>query len=110
MKHLFHIATGQFEFIEEEYEGTAEEAVEAYKSLTEAFRASIGAGAGLTPKDFNRAVDEFNLTGSLKDGPDLYANMSTNQQFYFQTQKKSLKRLESKHPVEDMNADKVEIN
>lgn len=64
MKHTFHIATGQYEFIEQEFEGTPEEAVAAYNDLKRAY----DGGEGMGMKEYAKVIVELVRTGGVKQG------------------------------------------
>ena len=95
MKLTYHIPTEQYGFveIEKEWNGSDEDAIEGYHALRTPQNAT---GDGLDPKEYNRCVDEYLATGSLKDGTNLYEKMSPSQQDWFQTTKRALKRIKSK--------------
>lgn len=86
MKHTFHIATGQYEFLEQEFEGTTEEAVEAYKELQGAWKG----GEGLPQKEWNEWLDSYlaGKPGSIDD----WNQMSDFQKQVVNEIKKSRKR------------------
>lgn len=90
MKYHLRVPTSeQYAYIEAEYEGSAEEAVEAYRELTVAVRT----GFGLPQAEFNKALDEYLKTNELRNGADLYAQMDAAQQRVFQELKKAFKRM-----------------
>lgn len=55
MKYLAHVPIEQYGFISVEIEGTAHEAVSAYKELVEANKG----GTGLTNGQFNKWLDGY---------------------------------------------------
>jgi hypothetical protein len=97
MKATLRIPTNDpFAFIELEKEvNDTEEAVDAYNSAIAHFKPNTG-GSGLDTKEFNRALDEFLTTSTLKDGVNLYQQMSREQQAVFQEVKKSIKRIQAR--------------
>lgn len=87
MKTTIQIKTGEFEYIMQEFDGTPEQAVDAFKAL----KASYSTGVGLEPKAWNAWLDRY-----LKDqtgDADLYAQMSPEQQNVIQNIKRSIKRI-----------------
>lgn len=62
---------------------------EEYDKYIRAFKVN----EGLSPKEWNAALDEYLSTNNLKDGVNLYQLMSPTQQQCFQEIKKSLKRI-----------------
>lgn len=86
MKYLAHVPTEQYGFISIEVEGTAEEAVQAYKELQEAFKG----GSGLPTKEFNAWLDSYleGKPGSVNE----WEQMSTVQKLVINEIKKSRKR------------------
>jgi len=91
MKHTFHIETGQYEFLEQEFEGTTEEACAAYQSLVEAYRASQRPPEGLPEKEWREFVDAL-LTGKLNGDPGILENLSIAQKWFVQEARKSINR------------------
>jgi hypothetical protein len=83
------LATDEYCYIEFDFEGSAEEALEEYSRI----RNLKNGGFGVTTKEFNDAVDLYltKNTGNL----ELYNKMSKEQQEWFQTTKKAMKRLEA---------------
>lgn len=66
MKFSYQIRTGEYEFINGEVEGTAEEAVSAFHDL----RRQFNGGQGVGMKDFARIVHEYCTTGAIQNGGD----------------------------------------
>lgn len=92
MKNTIQIRTSDFEYIMQEFEGTPEEAVDAFKALKGAWTG----GTGLPEKDFNHCLDTYMTTGTLNGGTELYHQMNEKQQYVFQSLKKAFKRIKSK--------------
>jgi phage tail tape-measure protein len=97
MKTLLRIPTprtpdkeDRFGYIEFEFEGTPDEAIEEYERLTAILKGE--AGTGLDSRVYNGVLDEYLTTGSISNGADLYAQMSKDQQNVIQEIKKSHKR------------------
>lgn len=89
MKHILRIpTTEQYAYVEAEFEGTSEDAVEAYRRLTDLVRG----GAGITDKEFNDFLDVYLETGSIPNGADIYARMDLSQQATVQCIKRSINR------------------
>ena len=108
MKTLYHIPTEQYGFIEVEadvYDTRSYEDVKALyiKSITPP-NSPNSPEMGIPTKEFNQALDEFLTTNTLKDGANLYEQMSLPQRSVFQEIKKSLARISSK---EDGHINKV---
>ena len=96
-KTIIRLPTEQFAYIEQEVEcATPEDAIDAYHALSKAYRG----GDGLSPAGFNKVLDEYLLTGTIRDGSNLYAAMNTYQQGVLQAVKLSLKRIKSKQEPE----------
>jgi len=93
MKTTLRLPTqDQYAFIEIEAEvSSAEDAVVAYYDAMKLIKPQ----EGLDTKTWNASLDEFNNTGTLKNGTELYQLMNPYQKFYFQEQKKSLKRIKA---------------
>ncbi len=87
MKHLLRVPTVEYGFIEEEFEGTAEEAYEAYTSLIGICRAGIG----LPEPEWRKALDKY-LAGDGTDS-ETYYRMNQAQQSMIQELKKAFKRI-----------------
>jgi hypothetical protein len=68
MKHLLRVPTNeQYAYIEAEYEGDANGAVEAYLSLT----AAVRGGSGVGIKKLAQIIHEYCTTGVIVNGGDL---------------------------------------
>lgn len=85
------IPAEQYGNIRPTVEGTPEEIVGAYFE----FKKLLTPREGLLPKQFNACLDEYLKTGTLRDGVNLYGEMSFEQQNVFQQIKKSLKRIKA---------------
>ncbi len=103
MKIKLHIPTEQYGFVEVEMEQNPEvvktpsEVVEDAIELYNASKTPQNAlGSELGVKEYNRAVCEYLETGELKDGTELYQQMSPEQQKWFQTTKRAFARLKVK--------------
>jgi hypothetical protein len=91
MKSIIRIPTTQYGYIETEFEGTAEQAIEEHNRILLLYNG----GFGLETKEFNAALDRY-----LSDGTgetEVYLKMSKEQRAVFQEIKKSLKRIEAKN-------------
>lgn len=87
MKILLRIPTVQYGYMDVEFEGTPEEAIQEHNRIL----ALYNGGFGLETKEFNKALDTY-----LRDGTgetEVYLQMSTDQQRVFQEIKKSFKRI-----------------
>ncbi len=89
MRHTFHIATGQYEFMEQTFDGTSEDAVEAYKELKKAWDRDDG--LGLPSKLWNKWIDDY-LSGRGAGSVEEWEQMSKEQKIIINEIKKSLKR------------------
>lgn len=91
MKVKLHIPTETFGYIETEVEvETIGEALHLYDASV---KLKIAPTEGLTDKEFNRVVDEYLSTGSVKDGTNLWEQMSLPQREWFQTTKRAFARI-----------------
>lgn len=89
MKVKLHLPVEEYGFIEAElHVESDEEAIEAYNALK---RLKIAPTEGLSPKDWNRALDEY--LGQNKMSVELYEGMSERQRLLINEIKKSFKRL-----------------
>ena len=94
MKAQLRIPTAEaYAYIEVSVEGTEEEVIKQYHRLTNAVRG----GFGLDDKQFNACLDEYLTTNNIKNGTELYAEMSLSQQSVFQEVKKAMARLKNKN-------------
>ena len=89
-KITHHIPTEQFGYTEVELPETSDMTYNEAKWL---YGASGASSEGLAPKEMNRCVDEYLSTGNLVNGTELYQQMSSSQQDFFQTIKRAFKRL-----------------
>lgn len=93
MRHILRIPTSQqYAYIEVEFEGTSEEALDLYDELTR----KVKNGAGIDKKLFNELFDEYVITGTAKNGAEVWEQMSEFQQSVFRELKKSFTRIKSK--------------
>lgn len=82
--------TDQYAYIEVEFEGTAEDTIQAYNEFTNLVKPQ----EGLPSKDFNKILDAYlNGTGIPAD---VYMSMGDDQKMVIQEIKKSLKRIQAK--------------
>lgn len=89
MKHLLRVPTNeQYAYIEQEFEGTPEGAVEAYDALTRL----VKVGTGLELKPWNDLVDSYLETGSMSGDPGDLENLNAAQKWFVNEVKKSIKR------------------
>lgn len=95
MKFTGHIKTGDYEFLQFELDGSAEDAVAAYKELQDAWKGEDG--TGITHKDWCRFLDTYLSTGSPpEDGMSLWQDMNSEQKRVVNECKKTLARLSRK--------------
>lgn len=102
MKIELRIPTEQFAYIGLELldnevlsDESIQEAVEGYKRVSEAYRASGKKVEGLPDKEYNSFIDSY-LLGDTNGLLEIYNKMSDEQKRCVQTIKKSLKRIESR--------------
>ncbi len=88
MKNTLRIPTDMYAYIEVEYVGTPEEAIEEYKRLTQL----VKGGAGMPRKDFTAILDAVLSKGTRPMTPDEWESMSPEQQNIFGEIKNSWKR------------------
>lgn len=89
-KYLVHVPTEQYGFISCELEGTAEDAMETYKEISQANKPK----EGISPKEFNSFLDCYLSTGSPPDGGiTLWEEMSDTQKIVVNEIKKTFKRI-----------------
>lgn len=81
-----HVATGDFCFLETDFEGTAEEAIQEAKRL----QATVSGQPGLSQPAFNKILDVYLVGGSMT--PDDYYAMNEKQQWMIQELKRAKKR------------------
>lgn len=92
-----HIATGDFCFIEVDFDGEPLEAISEAKRLQEA----VLGQPGLSPQAFNKVLDAY-LRGEPMTPDDYYA-MNDKQQTVIQEVKKARKRLQTKGEELEIN-------
>lgn len=91
MKSIIRIPTTQYGYLEFEFEGTPEEAIEEHNRILKLY----AGGGGLDVKSFNIFMDDY-LSGKMEGLGELYHAMSPYQQEVVQIIKRSLKRIKSK--------------
>ncbi len=82
-----------------------EDAIELY-SASKTLKTVLG--QGLDKKTYDRAVEEYLVSGGLVNGTELYQQMSPSQQDWFQTTKRALKRVEAKRIRGGLDGDMYE--
>lgn len=87
-KAKIRVATDMYEFIELEVDRPVDEIWSAYKEL----KSYTTKSQGIPDKEWNKAIDEYMNTGTLKDGIETYNKMSEKQQWFMQQLKKHGKR------------------
>lgn len=92
MKHTIHTPTGDFAYVETEFESGKDNIEEAAIFHQVTIGALNRGGIGLDKKEFDRCIDEYLGTGTIKDGASLYPKMNLEQQNIIQTIKRSFKR------------------
>lgn len=97
MKYQFQITTGQFEYINQEGEfETPQSAVEAYKSLKEAYTVSGKPSEGMTDKELDLVVQNMCLGKSTSQGTELWAKATPEQRKEINRLKRALDRIKRK--------------
>lgn len=93
MKAKLHIPTEEYGFVEiEEEVSTVEHALEAYKMAKDA---RISLKQGLSPLEFNRALDGYLELRTMPS--EIYEKMDDRQKGVMQELKKSFKRTNAKN-------------
>lgn len=88
MKYTLRVPTKeQYAYIEQEFEGEANDAVEAYNALT----ALVRGADGISESEFNKFFDTYRTTGKPGD-VDVWAQMSDYQKVIINELKKSYAR------------------
>ncbi len=90
MKATLRIPTTTYGFIECQFEGTEDEIIEQHNRLLKKYNG----GFGLEPKVFDEIVEEYMSTRTVKNGTDLYDQMSVDQQQMLQILKRAFKRID----------------
>lgn len=93
MKTLIHhirVPAEQFAYLETDFEGSAEEAVELYRHIT----ALVKGGEGLPEKEFDLFIE--NQVSGKTNHLETYQKMSPEQQKFVQINKRAIKRAVSK--------------
>jgi len=94
MKYTLRIpAAEQYAYIETEFEGEAEDAIEEYRRLTK----SMTGGSGLEPKEFNAFLDEYLEHDSINADPGIVEKMNLEQSDLIQTIKRSRTRIKNRN-------------
>ena len=83
------IPTTQYGFLEFEFEGTPEQAVEEHNRILLLYNG----GFGLEHKDWNAVVDRMLSKGDIESS-DTWAALSKEQMWFINEIKKAFKRLE----------------
>ena len=91
-KYHIRVPADQYAYLEAEFEGTSEEAVEEYRRLTKL----VKGGPGLPDKEFNAILDKFAWEDKGDNGMEAeqYERMSDEQKSIIQAIKRSRKRIE----------------
>lgn len=100
MKTTIQIRPASFELIAQEFEGTVEEAVSAYKELKSAWE---NKGEGLDSKTWNKALDHMLFESAFECNPDTIWNMSERQSLMINELKKAYKRHKAKNGLKEDN-------
>lgn len=93
MKYTGHVSVGQYEFIGFELEGSAEDAIEAFKELKKKWRGSLSPpGPGLPEPEWRKLLDEYTSTGFVVNGGNVWELLDEKQRHVINEIKKSKKR------------------
>jgi hypothetical protein len=92
MKFTLRLPTDTYAYIEQEVDvEDAQEAVEVYKNLQEAWKGDTG--EGLSSREYCRFIDEYINTGKPpEDGMSLWQDMDSKQRHVVNEIKKALAR------------------
>ncbi len=103
--YTLHVPTGDFAFIEQDYEAaTPQEAVAQFRAIQRAYTG----GFGLEAKEWNQCLDRY-LNGKGMDS-NTYASLSADQQRMIQELKKAYKRIKAKNTTDGAFYDADEGN
>lgn len=95
MKYIIRIPTLQYAYLETEFEGTAEEAINEHEKILFLYNnRKPYEEQGLAPKDWNKLLDRY-LTENSIDMEE-YSKLSNRQQLLINEIKKSLLRIANK--------------
>lgn len=94
MKTILHLPTGDFAFIEQEIEGTPQDAVEAFKALKEAYTNATHSGEGMTEKELDVWVENMFL--GKGNNAEIYSKSTLSQQKELHRIKRALTRIKSR--------------
>lgn len=89
-KYTLHVPTINFGYIQTEFDGTAEDAIEEHNRILNLYNG----GFGLSRDLFNNCLDEYLNHGT--GNTESYTQMSKEQQMVIQEIKKSFARIKSK--------------
>jgi len=87
LTHHIRVPAEQYAYLETDFEGTAEEAVQLYRHITDL----IKGGAGLPDKDFDQFIQAI-----IEDEPNQIENLeklSPDQHHLMQVVKRAMKRI-----------------
>lgn len=78
----------EYSNIKFQFEGTVEQTIDEYYRLFNLFRG----GAGLTDKEFNFILDEYDTTNKITGDPGMFETMNRDQKMIIQAIKRSRAR------------------
>lgn len=94
-KYTSHVPTEQYGYLSVETEGTAQDAVDAYKELQEAWKG--GTGEGLPLKEWCTLRNKYLETGVMEGDPGDLKKLSKAQAWWVNETKKALSAIKSKN-------------
>lgn len=92
IKYKLHYPTEQYGFIEIEFEGSPDEAIEKYRELQGVWLSQ--AKEGLNPKEWRTLVDGYLKTGTMNpEQQELLERTNSAQSWFINELKKATKRI-----------------
>ena len=88
MIHHIRVPAEQFAYLETDFEGSPEEAVQLYRQITYL----VTQAKGIDPKEFNAVLDEYLVNDSISGDPGITEAMSVEQLAIIQAIKRSRAR------------------
>lgn len=94
MKYEAHINTGEFSYIGYSLEGTAEDAVRAYKELETLYK--IG-NAGMPKKEFEEIIELMIAREPIQNDPGILESLNTAQKWALDIVRRATDRVDYKN-------------
>lgn len=92
MTYTYQVKTGEYEYINGTIEGTAEEAVAAFRELKTAWEG----GVGLPQREWCQLRDKYLSTGQMEGDPGILETLSAAQRWWVNETKKGFSALKRK--------------